>query len=74
MQVKLTIIKDNGEEMSYSREVGQLDSTNILNSVESEVLKMQSAMSAFLSKSFIEDHQDGFVGGKNQEKERDSGS
>ena len=34
MKLKLTLIKDNGEEVDYSRQIGELDSSNILKSVE----------------------------------------
>ena len=74
MRVKITVTKDNGEEVEFSRELDTLDSSNILNSVESEVGKLQVELSPFLSKTLIEDHQMGFVGEKNQEEKRDSGS
>ena len=71
MQVKITVIKDNGEEIEISRKIGALDSRNIISSVEQEVLKLQSEIGPILSETLIEDHQSGFVGEKNQEKKRD---
>ena len=70
MQVKITIIKDNGEEVAYSRELGDLDSRNILKSVEREVLELQHEISPFLTETLIETHQSSFVGEKNQEEKR----
>ena len=70
MQVKITVIKDNGEELAYSRALGDLDSLNILNSVEREVLELQHEISPFLTQTLIETHQAGFVGEKNQEEKR----
>ena len=72
MRVKIIVIKDNGEELEFSRELGSLDSSNVLNSVESEVDKLQGALSPFLSEALIEDHQKGFVGEKNPEEKRDT--
>lgn len=71
MQVKITVIKDNGEEIEFSRKLGALDTTNIISSVEQEMLKLQGELSPFLSETMIEEHQSGFVGEKNQEEKRD---
>ena len=71
MRVKITVIKDNGEEVDYSRELGDLDSLNILNSVEQEVLQLQHEISPFLTETLIETHQSSFVGEKNQEEKRE---
>ena len=72
MKVKITVIKDNGEEVEIFRKISELDSTNILSSVEQEVLKLQQELSPFLTEKMIEDHQSGFVGEKNQEEKRDT--
>ena len=66
MELKIRLIKDNGEEVEYSREIGELDSCNILNSVEREVVALQRSISPFLSETLIEAHQQGFVEKKNQ--------
>lgn len=71
MQVKITVIKDNGEEIEISRKIGALDARNIISSVEQEVLKLQSEIGPILSETIIEEHQSGFVGEKNQEEKRD---
>ena len=71
MQVKIIVIKDNGEEIEFSREIGALDSSNIISSVEQELVKLQGSISPFLSQTLIEDHKEGFVGEKNQEENRD---
>ncbi len=71
MQVKITVIKDNGEEIEISRKIGALDARNIISSVEQEVLKLQNEIGPLLSETIIEDHQSGFVGEKNQEEKRD---
>lgn len=71
MQVKITVIKDNGEEIEISRKIGALDARNIISSVEQEMLKLQGELSPFLSETIIEEHQSGFVGEKNQEEKRD---
>ena len=68
MQVKIRLIKDNGEEVEYSHDLGELDSCNIVNSVEREVVALQRAISPFFSETLIESHQQGFVGEKNQEE------
>ena len=54
MRVKITVIKDNGEEVDYSRKLGNLNSLNILNSVEQEVLQLQHEMLPFLTETLIE--------------------
>ena len=72
MRVKITVIRDNGEELEISRKIGGLDSANILSSVEQEVLSLQREISPFLAEKTIEDHRSGFVGEKNQEEERDT--
>lgn len=71
MQVKITVIKDNGEEIEISRKIGALDARNIISIVEQEMLKLQGELSPFLSETIIEEHQSGFVGEKNQEEKRD---
>lgn len=71
MQVKITVIKDNGEAIEISRKIGALDARNIISSVEQEVLKLQNEIGPLLSETIIEDHQSGFVGEKNQEEKRD---
>ena len=70
MQVKITVIKDNGEEVAYSQTLGELDSCNILKSVEREVQQLQHKISPFLAETLIETHQSSFVGEKNQEEKR----
>ena len=72
MQVKITVIKDNGEEIEISRKIGDLDGLNIIRSVEQEVLKLQSEIGHLISETIIQDHQSGFVGEKNQEEKRDA--
>ena len=72
MQVKITVIKDNGEEIEISRKIGDLDGLNIIRSVEQEVLKLQGEIGHLISETIIEDHQSGFVGEKNQEEKRDA--
>gem|GEM_PF-1991248 len=57
MQIKITIIKDNGEEVELLRPIGALDSVNILKSVKHEVLDLQRAASPFLTETLIEEHQ-----------------
>ena len=74
MKLKITLIKDNGEEVDYSRQIGELDSSNILKSVEREVVAVQRELSPFLSENLIESHQQGFVGKKNQEEKWDTRS
>ena len=71
MQVKITLIKENGEEVSISRVLDALDSSNVLNSVEQAVCGLQAELAPILSETLLEDHQDGFVGEKNQEEKRD---
>ena len=71
MELKITILKDNGETIELSRKIGVLDAGNIISSVEQEVLKVQSEIVPLLSEIIIEDHQSGFVGKKNQEEKRD---
>ena len=65
MELKITILKDNGETIELSRKIGVLDAGNIISSVEQEVLKVQSEIAPLLSEIIIEDHQSGFVGEKN---------
>lgn len=71
MRVKLTVVKDDGKEVTFSRELNALDSSNILTSIEGAVGAFQSELSPFLSETLIEDHQQGFVGKKNQEEKWD---
>ncbi len=71
MQVKITVIKDNGEEIEIFRKIGPLDSGNILSSVETAVQKLQNEIGPLLSETIIEEHQSEFVGEKNQEEKRD---
>ena len=72
MQIKITVVKDNGEELSYLRQLGELDSLTIVNSVAREVVALQRDFSPFLSERLIEAHQQGFVGEKNQEEKWDT--
>jgi hypothetical protein len=71
MRVKITIIKDNGEEIEISRKMSALDSRNVLSSVERAVEKLQNELAPLLSETMIEEHQSDFVGEKNQEEKRD---
>jgi hypothetical protein len=71
MHVKITLIKDNGEEIEISRKMGALDSRNVLSSVEQAVQKLQNEISPILSETMIEEHQSDFVGEKNQEEKRE---
>lgn len=68
MQIKVTIIKNNGEEVEYLRDLGDLDSNSIIGSAEAEVTKVQRELLPFLTERLIEEHQLGFVGKKNQEE------
>lgn len=65
------MVKENGEEVVFSRSIDALDSSNVLNSVEQAVCSLQSDLAPILSEVLLEDHQNGFVGKKNQEKEWD---
>lgn len=71
MRVKITIIKDNGEEIEISRKMSALDSRNVLSSVERAVEKLQNELAPLLSETMIEEHQSDFVGEKNQEEKRE---
>ncbi len=71
MQVKITLTKANGEEVSLLRSLDELDSSNVLNSVEQAVCSLQTDLAPFLSENLVEDHQSGFVGEKNQKEKRD---
>ena len=70
MEIRVTIIKDNGEQIEISRKISDLDGANIIRSVEKEVQKVQDEIGPLLSESIIEEHQNGFEGEKNKEEER----
>jgi hypothetical protein len=70
MQLHITLVKDNGEEVRLSHQLADLDSANVIQSVEQELAKLHTSLNPLLSEALLETHQLGFVGEKNQEEER----
>ena len=64
MKLKVTLVKNNGEEVEYTREIGLSDSTKIIAGVEEEVSQLKRDLSPLLMDTIIEEHQSGFEGEK----------
>lgn len=69
MQVTISIKKDNGELIEVMKEVTEFSSIDIIESVERQVNSIKEICFPLLSEKLIEEHQQKFVGEKNQEKE-----
>lgn len=72
MQITVSIKQDNGETIEIVKEVKQkviFDDKDIISSIEKEVTWIQAALSPILSEKLLQQHQAGFRGEKNKEKE-----
>jgi hypothetical protein len=70
MQVTISIKQDNGEVIEIIKDLNNFDEKDIIGSVEQEVFSIKEELLPILSEKLIEQHQRGFVGEKNKEKER----
>lgn len=71
MEVTISIKKDNGETIEIVRELNSFEDQNIIDSVEQQMLLIRQDILPLLSEQLIEQHQNGFKGEKNKEKERE---
>jgi hypothetical protein len=72
MQVTISIKQDNGSVIEFIQELDTqtlFDEKDIINSIEKQVLSIQSSFLPLLSAKLVEQHQAGFEGEKNKEKE-----
>ena len=69
MQVTISIKKDNGEVIEVVKELTELSSTDIIESVERQINSIKEVCFPLLSEKLVEEHQQKFEGEKNQEKE-----
>jgi hypothetical protein len=71
MQVTIRIQNANGETIEIIKEVNGFEDQNIIDQVESQMLLIRQEVLPILSEQLIEQHQKGFKGEKNTEKERE---
>lgn len=71
MQVTISIKKDNGETIEIIKDLKNIDDKNIIDSIEEQMLSIRQEVFPLLSERLIEQHQKGFKGEKNKEKEWD---
>jgi hypothetical protein len=70
MQVTIHIKNANGETLEIVKEVKGFEEQNIIDRIESQMLLIRQEVLPILSEKLIEQHQNGFKGEKNKEKER----
>jgi hypothetical protein len=69
MQGTISIKKDNGERIEIVKDVKNVEDTNIIDSIEQQMLSIRQEVFPLLSAQLIEQHQQGFKGEKNKKKE-----
>jgi hypothetical protein len=70
MQVRITITKDNGEEVELVQDVSVPEGDDLIGKVERQVQSIKESFLPLLSEQLVERHRLGFGGEKNQEEER----
>ena len=69
MQVTISIKKDNNETVEIVQDVKNFEESNIIDSIEQQILSIKQELLPILSERLIEQHQQGFKGEKNKKKE-----
>jgi hypothetical protein len=59
MQVAISIKKDNGEMIEIVKDVKNVEDTNIIDSMEAQMLSIRREVFPLLSEQLVEQHQKG---------------